>query len=364
MTTFRGISRLTSLLILTVVTLAASHCSAQSIDVSQHQWVKPDLQGLVTGRAIAVKNQSIQSLRSARIALIRPSDQEVIAKTVANARGQFQFPNLAAGVYTLQISGANAFGYGTLHVMSAEIEGPDSFEFTAGLISPDVVKGIAQRYQGDRGKQVASFDPKVNPLETDRAAKGRITEILQRNDGLRGRINVAGFAEDDAEMASVGTNVLIYQGNRWIARTVTNADGDFFIADLPAGSYTVVAAGADGVGVMGVSLLSKEQNEARTLSSGNISFVTKPIDQANIFVMQVGQLAEVEDEEEDEEEEQPASEPQVANAAGGGGGGGGGGAGGSGGAAVAAAAIVVGAAVANQDDDPVNIAPPASPVNP
>ena len=364
MTSFSGISRLASLLILMVVALATRQASAQTIDVSQHQWVKPDQQGLVTGRAITVKNQSIQSLRNARVALIRSSDQEVIAKTVANTRGRFQFPNLTAGVYTLQISGANAFGYGTLHVMSADIEAPDHFEFTAGLISPQLVKEIALRYQGDTAKSLANFDPQFNPLETDRAAKGSITEILQRKEGLRGRINVAGFSKDDAQMASVGTNVLIYRGDRWVARTVTNTEGDFFIANLPAGSYTVVAAGADGVGVMGVNLLSKEQSQARSQPSDTISYVSQPIDPANIFVLQIGQLADVEEEEEPEDEEELAAEPEVANAAGGGGGGGGGGAGGSGGAAAGAAAIVIGAAVANQDNDPVNIAPPASPVNP
>ena len=342
---------------------------ASGADVSEHQWVRASADGAVEGRVIVPRKGAISAARDAKVTLIDQHGRLVGGEIESDKTGRFTLQGVTPGVYTLMIQGDQAFAVCALHVVSSNVPISEQFEVAAGAVDYKVVRGAMVRYMPSGEAAPVVFDPSSNPLSTDRAQLGQAVRVRQSNGGLKGRLTRAGFGDDlGAKMA----NVLVYQDGVEVARTVTDAEGNFVVEDLAPGSYSVLGSGQAGFGLMGLELVDPITSATASNSGNEETFVVQNGGPGDTFVMQVapGPITVIDDQLIEEREVGPAIplEDGITTYSGGSMGGGGGGAGGGGGLGRSGIAIGLGAAglaVALADDgDSLTIPPPASPAVP
>lgn len=347
-------------------------------DVNEHQWVRASANGSVMGRVVVPRSEGISAARGAKVSLIDQYGKYATKPTESDKTGRFTLTNVPTGVYTLMIQGENAFACCAMHVVDSTVPIDNEFEIAAGAMDASVVRGVLVRYTPSGSPTQVSFDPSMNPTGKGRAVTGEAVRVQQFEGGLRGRLTRAGFAD---ELGAKNSNVLVYSEGVEVARALTDENGDFVIADLAPGSYSVLGSGADGFGLMGIELVDPGTIAIASVPSGSAETLVSQVQQEipNTFVMQVAPLPPgstiISDELISEEEIGPAipldgSAPLVADGGfvGGGpvsGGAGGGGAlGGGGGLRGVALLGGIGAAIAiglADDDDSVVTPPVVSP---
>lgn len=347
---------------------------ASAADVTERQWVRASENGSVQGRVVVPRNEGISAARGAKVSLIDQHGKFAIAPVESDKTGRFTLNNVKPGVYTLMIQGDNAFACCAMHVVSSGVPISDQFEISAGAVEYSVVRSALVRYLPPSQSTEVVFDPSSNPMVTDRAATGELVRVGQFEGGLRGRLTRAGFTED---LGAKDTNVLILQDGVEVARTITDADGNFSITKLAPGSYSVLGSGKDGFGLLGLELINPQLLQtANQDAAADLTLVAQTESISDTFVMQIapGPINVIDDRLIDERE--IGAIPLDGNApmafsgggpVGGGGGGAGGGAAGGGGVGRlaliggVAAAIAIGA---SDDDDTITPPPVISPAVP
>ena len=378
-----AMKRLMSAALALAVIVSSSAVSAA--DVAGHQWVRPSEQGSIMGRVIVPRSEGISALRAAKVSLIDQHGKHVTNPVESDNTGRFTFTGVQPGVYTLMIRGENAFACCAMHVVDSSVAIDSDFEIAAGEIDYSTVRNAMVRYLPPKVSQPVEFDPTANPLSSERAQTGETVRVSQFEGGLRGRLTRAGFAEN---LGAAEATVLVFKNGSEVARTVTDASGNFKIDELSPGSYSVLGSGKDGFGLMGLELVDPLAVDTARQDSGNAGkLVAQTPYLQDQFVMQVapitGPIQVIEDRLIEERELGPVvpldqGAGVVVDGGGyvtggggyvsGGGGGGGVGGGISGGGRLRRMLLLggIGTAIAlGADDDDTVVAPPvASPVNP
>lgn len=350
---------------------------ASAADVTEHQWVRLSPQGSVKGRVVVPRSEGITAARGAKVLLIEQSGKAAASPVLADQTGRFTVNGVQPGVYTLMIQGEGAFAMCAMHVVRPDVAINDHFEIAAGAVEPRIVRQAMMRYMPATLPERIAFDPSSNPLATDRAISGETVRVMQVGGGLSGRLTQAGFSE---HLGLAGANVLIYREGVEVARTLTDESGNFSVADLPPGSYSVLGSGAAGFGLMGLELVDPSASQTADSDATDASLVAQVPAAPETFVMQVapysGPIEVIDDRLVDERDLGPVAPFDGSPAGFGGGsvggggggiGGGGGGIGGGGGLLMAGGVATAIALAASDDDDGVVVPPvtsPASPVTP
>lgn len=262
--------------------------AASAADVTQHQWVQRDGSGSITGRVVIPRGNGISALRDANVKLIDANGRLASAAVKSDKTGRFNLTSVAPGIYTLMIQGDQAFACCAMHVVDADVRIGTSFEIAAGAVDYSVVKGAMIRYAPVDNMPPIDFDPASNPWQTDRALSGEQLRIVQSDGGLKGRITRAGFGTN---LAAPSTNVIIYRDGNEVARTMTDASGNFNVSDLPAGSYSVLGTGEYGFGFLGLELIDSLTVQSVDNSADAAgSLVAKQNGVQDTFVMQIAPL--------------------------------------------------------------------------
>ncbi|MEO1528954.1 MAG: carboxypeptidase-like regulatory domain-containing protein [Planctomycetota bacterium] len=236
-----------------VVALASQPASAA--DVIQNQWVRANQDGAVSGRVVVPRTAGISALREGKVSLVDERGIYVTRDLKSDNTGRFTLEGVTPGVYTLIISGKDAFACCAMHVVSSEVALQDEFVIAAGAINPGVVRATAVRYlpSGQMAKKSPIvFDPSVNPMSSDRLISRDSLHVRRSEGGLKGQINQAGLAD---ELAAPKSNVLVFRDGVEVARTLTNEAGEFFVPNLPLGSYAIMGTGQHGLVVVGLELV-------------------------------------------------------------------------------------------------------------
>lgn len=355
----------------TAFALVLSSGIVSAADVVEHQWVRVSEIGTVQGRVVVPRNEGISAARGAKVSLIDHYGKYVGAGTESDKTGRFTLANVTPGVYTLMIQGENAFACCAMHVVSSEVPISDHFEIAAGAVDYNVVQDAMVRYLPPGQATEVVFDPTSNPMVTDRALLGESVRVTQFEGGLKGRLTRAGFTDD---LGAKNSNVLIYHDGVEVARTITDELGNFEVAELPPGSYSVLGSGKDGFGLMGFELINPSTiQSAQVDSADGTTLVVQTDEVADTFIMQVapGPITVIEDRLIDERDLGPAIpldgtgfayDPAPMGGSFGGGGGGGGAGGGIGGGGRLGNLAIIGGftalAIALSDDDDIITPPP------
>ena len=130
-----------------------------------------------------------------------------VASTTTDGSGNYSFPGLAAGTYTVDPGGPAGFSVTTGN-------DPATVTVAAGEVRSDVDFGFRQ---------------------TDASVGDRVFNDLDGNG-----------AQDAGEPGLSGVDVVLRQGGTAVATTTTDGDGNYTFAGLAAGTYTVDPAGPGG----------------------------------------------------------------------------------------------------------------------
>jgi hypothetical protein len=355
---------------------------AFAADVTEHQWVRLSANDSVMGRVVVPRTDGISSARDATVTLINRTGNFATEPVKSDNTGRFTLNGVRPGVYTLMIRGDDLFACCAMHVVSADVPIKETFEIAAGVVDFGVVRNAMVRYMPTTLAADVEFDPGSNPLATERAIGGSTVRVMQVDGGLNGRLTRAGFAKS---LGLAEANVIVYRGGVEVGRAVTDDQGNFTVADLEPGSYSVLGSGKYGMGLMGLELVDPRAVQSAARGEGTAGTLVAQVPSVpETFVMQVapytGPITVIDDRLVDEEDLGPvlplgpdaALNPGFAGGApmgGGGGFGGGGGGGGIGGGGFGRIAMLggVGAAIAialADDDDAVETPPVVSPDTP
>ncbi|MGB7347017.1 MAG: carboxypeptidase-like regulatory domain-containing protein [Pirellulaceae bacterium] len=391
-------------IIVLVAAFSVSFCAVQSVNAQStvtpltvNQWVQPNEDGVLTGKIfVPAENGTTAAVENAEVA-IRSNDGKLYrAEGKTNAKGEFSIPGVEPGVYSLTARADYIFAVCAMHVLDSDLVGETEFPHTAEVAAANVdfttVKTAIIRYMPPTKKTDASIKGAKLSALASRVCGQDTFRVNQFRGGMKGRLLKAGTIGDDLDNVQL-TNVFILKDGIEVARTITNEAGEFEIASIGAGNYSLMAVGADGLGLVGFELV-KETTTAMTTTDGK-TFVQAPCC-CNEFSMQVAPVQNVGTIISDTViSEQPIMQGGIVDggiisdggiiadgggmvggggissggggfASGGGGGGGllGGGGGGLGGIAALAGIGGIIAVATSDDDSTITPAPVASPVVP
>lgn len=383
--------------------LHISSVQAQSVSddpLTFSQWVRATADGSLQGRVIIPKpDGQVEALADVRVSLI--SQQGDIRSSRTDTEGRFLMQGIQPGVYSLTARGKNLVACCAMHVIEASdpSDFPANGEISVAALDPTIINTAVIRYLPPTKQQ---FTHSISNIDLDgiagRVKGNELFRVARTKTGLMGTLHTAG----SQMKASKLTNVFVFQNGIEVSRAVTGDDGQFAIASLAPGVYSVLAIGSQGLAVAGIELVDPEQSDAAVTTTIDGERLVRNAEGrviAEQFVMQVapiptdfiadvlvaddddedeenGDDEEGEDDEEDKDDDEIYFFPDngtgfaVGGTAGyrgsyapgsGGGGGGIGGAGGGGGLGGVAATAVVAGAVAAGDNDNNNFFPVASP---
>ena len=244
--------------------------AAELTHLTENQWVQPTENGTLVGRVVLpAEGNTLRAVKDATVAIIGRDGvvRRGIAKT--DAEGRFAINDVKPGVYALTARADYVFACCAMHVLDSELslerEFPREAEISAANIDYTTVNTAIIRYMPPKVKRTEfSLDEAEFNLLAARVASSDRFRVAQVAGGLRGHLLRPGAR--GAELNGVGlTNVFIVKDGREVARTVTNENGEFSVPALAVGQYSLMAIGADGLGLMGFELVP-EDDAASTAS--------------------------------------------------------------------------------------------------
>jgi protocatechuate 3,4-dioxygenase beta subunit len=236
-------------------------------DLTISQWVQPDEAGLLKGRVVthATDGTSV-AVSNARVALVAKDGKVLRSEALTDVKGEFVVKNVKPGVYALSARSGNFIAACAMHVLATVDGGEKQFaneaEIAAAAIDYATLRDAIVRYLPKSTKPSPSaLKPTISKDQLGALAEQVIgTEafrVAQINGGMEGQIFSAGVNGAQLPTANV-TNVFILQNGKEVARTVTDANGEFQVASLKLGSYSIMAVGPEGLGLAGFELVNEE----------------------------------------------------------------------------------------------------------
>ncbi|NND96032.1 MAG: carboxypeptidase regulatory-like domain-containing protein [Pirellulaceae bacterium] len=253
--------------IVTLSVLSAQSVTAQTVNtLTANQWVQPANDGVLQGRiVIPATNGATTAVEGASVAMMSKDGQvhRSIAKT--NSQGEFTIKDVQPGVYALTARADFVFAACAMHVLDsdlvAEKEFPQQAEISAANIDFTTVKTAVIRYMPPSADDnTASIDDAELSVLADRVCGQESFRVAQFQGGLKGRLHTAGAQGANLNGAQL-TNVFIIKDGQEVARTITNELGEFQIAQMGAGNYSLMAVGPDGLGLIGFELVDTSELE-------------------------------------------------------------------------------------------------------
>jgi protocatechuate 3,4-dioxygenase beta subunit len=236
-------------------------------DLTISQWVQPNEAGLLKGRVVthATDGASV-AVAKASVALVDKDGNVLRSEALTDVKGEFVVKNVKPGVYALSARSGNLIAACAMHIL-ATVDGDEKqfaskAEIAAAAIDYATLRDAIVRYLPKTTKPSPSaLKPTISKEQLGALAEQVIgTEafrIAQIDGGMVGQIFSAGVQGAELPTANV-TNVFILQDGKEIARTVTNDKGEFQVASLKLGSYSIMAVGPEGLGLAGFELVNEE----------------------------------------------------------------------------------------------------------
>lgn len=374
-------------------------------ELTVRQWVQQNADGSVRGQIIVpADGGSVKAVEDAVVVMVSKEGNVVRADSKTNAKGEFVFKSVEPGVYALSARADFVFTCCAMHVVAADSDDGASFptvaQISAANIDYTAVNRAIIRYLPPNVKTDIPFNTSELKTISQRAEDSLETfRVAQSDGGMKGQLYRAGV--DNGRLGHcLMTNVFIMKDGVEVARTVTDGGGSFRVETLSPGTYSLMAIGPDGLGLVGFELVDETQIQTAKVESADgerlvarfgdccccpqVTLQVAPCPQVNACMEEVIATEEIISDEIISEvplAEVPMDAGYVdpgfgyapgygggyaGGGYGGGGYGGGGGAGGFGGLGGVAGLAGIGAVIAAavSDDDQVVAPLPASPIVP
>ncbi len=270
--------RLLCLLALTSIVFS-SIATAELNHLTENQWVQPADDGTLVGRVVLpAEGGTSEAVEDATVAILGRDGEVLSSVEKTDSQGRFVIRGVKPGVYALTARADFVFACCAMHVLDSHLtldrEFPKEVEISAANIDYTTVNTAIIRYMPPNVKTApfsiddAEFNNLASQVTSDNGFR-----VAQVAGGLRGKLHRPGA--QGAELADVGlTNVFIVKDGREVARAVTNEQGEFSINALSVGQYSLMAVGADGLGLMGFELVTEDEDaESASVTSDGKQFV-------------------------------------------------------------------------------------------
>jgi len=246
-----------------VCLLFTSAVKADISDMPSHlvanQWVRHEPGKPLAGSVVIPQANGISmKIDVASVALV--GEDGAVRRVETDPQGTFSFDNVKPGIYALTARGKDVLSIVALHVVDAATEDaseyPTEVEMPAALIDYATVKSAIARYLPPSGSPVPAMtltDAKLNDL-AGKVLGADMFRVAQVGTGMEGRIYTAGVRGATLPVAAF-SNVFITKNGEEVTRTITDADGQFAIENLPVGQYSLLTVGPCGLGLVGFELV-------------------------------------------------------------------------------------------------------------
>ena len=246
------------------LSFVAQPCFAQTQNtLTVNQWVQPAENGTLNGRILVPADEGTsQAVEGAHVAILGADGEVLRSPEKTNAKGEFSITGVKPGVYALTARADYVFAACAMHVLDSDLVGEREFpkvaEISAANIDYTTVKTAIVRYLPPTAKQnkASIQDVQLDAL-VERVCAQDTFRVAQTRGGMKGRLHPAGAQGGSLNDVQL-TNVFIIKDGIEVARTTTNANGEFSINTLGAGNYSLMAVGPDGLGLIGFELVDEE----------------------------------------------------------------------------------------------------------
>ena len=240
-------------------------------DTLRGNWIMVDATGRFDGQVVAGKNADVTNMNIFLMHMGR-----LVKQTTVDSEGQFVFNNVRQGAYALVGWGERGFFSFGLDILAnnPNVEDnvpPNSVTITAyqnqtsinidwiRYYAPQVGFRVFGRYpQGEGAKSSPALYGEIglfNYPPSNRPATSISSHVVNRTpDGrLVGRVHqLTSISGRPVDLRS--TKVLLLENDSVVAATASDNYGVFEFEQVPKGSYGVLAAGVDGVGLIGITV--------------------------------------------------------------------------------------------------------------
>ena len=247
-------------------------------EILRSHWVMADDRGSLSGTVFGIEDADLGNLE-----LFLLGNGREVLKTSPNEDGTFKFSNIRQGTYAFAAWGDNAFFAFGLNVLdyneAADDNMPMSLEVTAvpnkTTINTDWIRYFAGgvkfpvygRYDSMEGEDDPARLYGLRGLQLYMPASRPATSISSHqvipasNGRLIGRVHQIS-TRDGRPVDLRGTRILLLQKDDVYAAVSSDSYGVFEFPEIPAGEYSCVAVGLDGLGCIGITVA-----EAKSMSS-------------------------------------------------------------------------------------------------
>ncbi len=234
-------------------------------------WVMVDANGRFEGQVVATGNASSDNMNVFLMHMGR-----LVKQTTVNEEGRFVFNNVRQGAYALTGWGEQGLFTFGLHVLANNERAtdnipPNSIRVTAFQnqttintdwirhYSPQVGFRVFGKYsEGEGAKNAPALYGSLglfnNPPENTPATSISSHTVTRTDDDrIVGRVHqLNSISGRPVDLRS--TKVLLLENNSVVAATAADSYGVFEFEQVPNGTYGVLAAGVDGVGLIGITV--------------------------------------------------------------------------------------------------------------
>lgn len=248
-------------------------------------WIMVNANGRFTGQVLPAKDASVEDMIVYLVQSGRVNREARIDKN-----GMFEFSNIAEGPYALVGWGDNAFFAFGLNILEFDDQKISKVRNNVRVkaiqnkttlntdwirhFTPKVSFRIFGRYEAAEGVDDPPSLYGIEGLSENLPDAEAATSIDSRpvtrtaSGGMIGRVHLMNTHQVPNSLVGLGrpvdvrgTRIILLQEDEVVAATDADNYGVFFFPNVEVGEYGLLAAGADGAGLIGIDVIDNEEEE-------------------------------------------------------------------------------------------------------
>jgi hypothetical protein len=255
----------------------AVNLSPQMNDLYLNQWIHSDKNRNISGSVVALVGKDTISLAKAKVSLLKSGRLEYSDDT--DIDGDFLIEGVAQGVYTLVAETGDSLAIFSLTVLDEVV----------GKHLPGQVQVRVMPTSGGRANEIISGQtlpkdfshpvPDQDPLQAVRKTNESHQIVIDAAGNLKGQLSKATERVDMSSMS-----VFVMKDGAEVARVRASSDGKFVVRGLTAGCYGLVAAGEQGVAVLGFCATNQDLAMRNSGKEKWVAFNAKTLPVCNVEI--------------------------------------------------------------------------------
>ncbi len=271
-------ARILTSLCATFLILGLASAQSDTSALTANEWVQPTEAGELSGRiAVPSGEGTSSSVEGANVTITSVDGGGFSGQAVTDGMGEFTISGVTPGVYALTARAANAYAHLAIQVIDSSIDlggrYPNIAEISAANMGYEAVSATIMRYRPPSNDRIITMANADLDALANQIINNETHRVSRFDGGLNGKLFVAG-ADGPTLIPAAMTNVFIMKNGVEVGRDITNELGDFRIDVLPAGSYSLLAIGRDGMVAIGFEVVAQNGGDVAKLTASGRRLVS------------------------------------------------------------------------------------------